>query len=454
VTRHGADGKAVRKVNAATVNHYREQFAQIASGRAGAEATQRTRAAAFDRFAELGLPSLRDEDWKYTSLAALEQQLFKLAPASPNGVQEDHVARLALDVGHLLVFVNGRYAPELSRPARLPGGAEVGSLAMAVADHPDRFESLLASGSREPANGFTALNAAFWADGATIDLGAGCSVDAPIHLLYIATEGDLAVHIRNIVRVGAGSRAEIIEHYVGLNDSAYFTNAVTQIQIGAGATFTHTKLQQEGPRGYHIADIRAEQGQDSRFTSQSFAFGGLLSRNDIATRLDAQGCHATLIGLYMGDGRQHMDHHTCIDHARPHGTSREFYKGILDGAARAVFNGKVIVHPDAQGTDAQQSNRNLLLSDRAEVDTKPQLEIYADDVKCSHGATVGQLDAEQIGYLRSRGLDEAVARALLVLAFAQDVALRVECAPFRARLEQLLRGALPQPMRDHVKGLQ
>jgi Fe-S cluster assembly protein SufD len=448
--------KAAEKVNAATSEHYREQFAQVVSRRvdAGPPWLQRTRAAAFERFAELGLPSLRDEDWKYTSVAVLEKHAFKLVPASLNGVGADQLARFALDGSHLLVFVNGRYAPNLSRPGRLPGGAEVGSLAAAVADRPDRFESLLARDAEVLVNGFTALNAAFWADGVHIDLAAGCSVDEPIQLLFIATDADLAIHPRNIVRAGAGSHAEIIEHYIGLNDSAYFTNAVTQIQLDPGAALIHTKLQQESLRGYHIADIRADQGLDSRFTSQSFALGGLLSRNDIATRLDAEGCEATLIGLYMANGRQHMDHHTRVDHARPRGTSREFYKGVLDGAARAVFNGKVIVHADAQGTDAQQSNRNLLLSDRAEVDTKPQLEIYADDVKCTHGATVGQLDAAQIGYLRSRGLDEASARALLTFAFAEDVALRVGCVPLRARLEQLLREALPQQMRDQVKELQ
>ena len=369
-------------------------------------------------------------------------------PESLNGVRADQVAPLALGDSHLLVFVNGRHAPGLSRLGRLPSGADVGSLAQVVAKRPDRFEALLARDAEALVNGFTALNAAFWADGATIDLAAGCVVEKPIHLLFITTDADLAVHPRNIIRAGAGSHAEIIEHYVGLNDAAYFTNAVTHIEVDTSAAVIHTKLQQESLRGYHIADIRAEQERDSRFTSQSFALGGLLSRNDIATRLDAQGCEATLIGLYMADGRQHMDHHTLIDHARPRGTSREFYKGVLDGAARAVFNGKVIVRPDAQQTDAHQSNRNLLLSEHAEVDTKPQLEIYADDVKCSHGATVGQLDAEQIYYLRSRGMDDAAARALLTFAFAEDVATRVSCVPLRSRLEQLLRGRLPEQVKE------
>jgi len=442
-------------MNTATRDLYREQFAQLESRRAGAGLPwlQRTRAVAFERFAELGFPTLRDEDWKYTSVATLEKRAFKFVPESLNGVRADQVAPLALGDSHLLVFVNGRHAPGLSRLGRLPSGADVGSLAQALAKRPDRFEALLTRDAEALVTGFTALNAAFWADGATIDLAAGCVVEKPIHLLFITTDADLAVHPRNIIRAGAGSQVEIIEHYVGLNDAAYFTNAVTHIEVDTSAAVIHTKLQQEGLRGYHIADIRADQERDSRFTSQSFALGGLLSRNDIATRLDAQGCEATLIGLYMANGRQHMDHHTLIDHARPRGTSREFYKGVLDGAARAVFNGKVIVRPDAQQTDAHQSNRNLLLSEHAEVDTKPQLEIYADDVKCSHGATVGQLDAEQIYYLRSRGMDDAAARALLTFAFAEDVATRVSCVPLRSRLEQLLRGRLPAQVSAQMREL-
>lgn len=429
---------------------YRAQFAQLEPHVEGARLPwlQRTRAVAFERFAELGLPTRRDEDWKYTSVASLDKRAFKFVPESCNGVSADQVGQLALAASHRLVFVNGRHAPGLSRLGRLPRGAEVGSLAVAVGQRPDRFEALLTRDAEALVNGFTALNAACWGDGASIELAAGCAVDEPIHLLFITTDPDLAVHPRNIIRAGARSQVEVIEHYVGANDATYLTNTVTQIQADARATVIHTKLQQESLRGHHIAAIRAEQGPDSRFTSQSFALGGLLSRNDITTRLDAPGCEATLLGLYMAGGRQHMDHHTRIDHLQPHGTSREFYKGVLDGAARAVFNGKVIVHPDAQKTDAQQSNRNLLLSDHAEVDTKPQLEINADDVKCSHGATVGQLDAEQIYYLRSRGVDDASARALLTYAFAAEVATRVSCAPLRARLEQLLRGRLPEPVKE------
>ena len=319
----------------------------------------------------------------------------------------------------------------------------MGSLAAALADDADRLEPLLACDVEAFASGFEALNAAFWADGAYLDLASGVAIEEPVHLLFIATEADVETHPRNIIRAAAGSRVCIIEHYVGSDSAAYFTNAVTRIVADRNAVVEHYKLQEEAGRAFHIAALHAQQGPASHFTSHSFALGGALSRNDITTRFDAEGCVATLNGLYVAGGRQHMDHHTCIDHAKPRGTSREVYKGVLDGAARAVFNGKIVVRPDAQKTDAHQSNRNLLLSEHAEVDTKPQLEIYADDVKCSHGATVGQLDENQIFYLRARGMDEAAARSLLTFAFAEEIVRRADIAPLRARLEALLIDRLP-----------
>ncbi|HEU0198848.1 MAG TPA: Fe-S cluster assembly protein SufD [Burkholderiaceae bacterium] len=424
---------------AAIIDRYREQFTQLAPRQAGAQLPwlQRARARAFDRFAELGFPTTRLEEWKYTSVAALEKRAFHVAAAS-DGIDLERVASLALPGCHLLVFVNGRYMPSLSRIGTLPAGARLGSTAAAIESSGDRLESFLTADAATLVNGFTALNAAFWDDGAYVDLAPGVALDAPVHLLFIATAADAAFYPRNIIRAGAGARAEIIEHYVGADEPSYFTNAVTQIVAEAGAALVHAKLQQESGRGFHIADVRAVQGADSRFTSLSFALGGLVSRTEIATRLNAEGCAATLLGLYLPQGRQHMDHHTRIDHAQPRGTSRELYKGVLDGASRAVFNGKVIVYPNAQRTDAEQSNRNLLLSENAEVDTKPQLEIFADDVKCSHGATVGQLDAGQVFYLRSRGIDETAARALLTLAFAREVVTRVDTSALRARIEALL----------------
>jgi Fe-S cluster assembly protein SufD len=427
-------------MNAESNSRYREEFARLEPQLAGAELPwlRLSRRASLDRFGELGFPTTRDEAWKYTNVATIEKRPFRHVPASLDGASAAKVNELVLTGSRLLVFVNGRYAPGLSRIGALPAGALIGSLAAALADDAGRLEPLLASDVESFATGFEALNAAFWADGAYLDLASGVAIEEPVHLLFIATEADLETHPRNVIQAAAGSRVSIIEHYVGSDSAAYFTNAVTRIVAGQNAVVEHYKLQEEAGRAFHIAGLHAQQGPASQFTSHSFALGGALSRNEISTRFDAEGCLATLNGLYMAGGRQHVDHQTCIDHARPRGTSREVYKGVLDGAARAVFNGKIVVRPDAQKTDAHQSNRNLLLSEHAEVDTKPQLEIYADDVKCSHGATVGQLDESQIFYLRARGVDEAAARSLLTFAFAEEIVRRADIAPLRTRLEALL----------------
>lgn len=438
-------------IRPASREHYRAQLQRLTQAAPELGGTrlpwlQRARGRAFERYAELGLPSIRDEDWKYTNVAALDQRTFESAAATSDGAERLDLAAFAnlvlADCGRL-VFVDGHYSPALSKLDDLPAGVTVSSLASALLATPQRFEAWLDDAADLPGNGFGALNAALWADGAYVEIAAGVALTSPLQLLFITTRPEQATHPRNLIQLGANAHAEVIEQHVGREETSYFTNAYTEIVLERGATLTHTKLQQEGRRAFHIADLRCGQEQDSRLTSQAFAFGGLLSRAGIATSFDAEGCAATLLGLYLADGRQHIDHHTRIDHACPRGTSRQLYKGVLDGAARAVFNGKVIVHADAQHSDAEQSNRNLLLSEHAEVDTKPQLEIYADDVKCSHGATVGQLDEDQIFYLRSRGVDDAAARALLTYAFAAEVVARVAQTGLRTRLEALLHQRLP-----------
>ena len=313
---------------------------------------------------------------------------------------------------HLLVFVDGRFDPTFSSIGSLPAGVRIQSLAEVVAHDPQRLQSLLGG---EPDNAFTALNTAFMTDGLMIALPRNVAVELPIHLLYIASQPETSIHYRNLIVAEEGAQVTVFEHYAGPEGAAYLTNAVTTIVGAANSSVEHYKLQQESAKAFHIADIRAVQDRDSRFTSHSIALGGAIARTDIATSLDAEGAECTLNGLYLASGRQLVDHHTRIDHTKPHGTSREFYRGVLDGSARGVFNGKVVVHPDAQHTDAEQANHNLLLSKQAEVDTKPQLEIFADDVKCAHGATVGQLDDNMIFYLRSRGMEHEVAKALLDL---------------------------------------
>ena len=401
---------------------------------------------ALERFAASGIPTRREEAWKHTSLAALEKALFS---AQPNGSERflapAEIEALSFDglESHRLVFVDGRHVPALSRHGELPSGATLRSLGEMLAGAPAALETLLASAPPAGATVFSDLNLAFMSDGLYLHLARGTVVADPIHLVFITTAAGRAVHPRNIVVAGPGAQAKIIEHYAGL-DAAYLTNAVTHILAADAASIEHYRMQEEGPQALHIGAVHATQARASRLHSHSVALGAALARADITTSFDAEGCDATLDGLYVVGGRQHVDHHTRIDHARPNGTSREHYRGLLDGTARAVFNGKVVVHPGAQKTDARQANHNLLLSRGAEIDTQPQLEIYADDVKCAHGATVGQLDAQQLFYLRSRGIDEAAARSLLTHAFARTVIDRMRLAPVRARLERLLFARVPE----------
>lgn len=407
------------------------------------------RESAIARFTSLGFPTLKHEEWKYTSVAPIEKRPFRLAEQSHDGVTAERIERLALTgaTGLLLVFVNGYFAPELSR-LQAQHGVTLSSLAEALEREPEILQEHLARSA--DGHAFAALNTAFMADGAYIRLAPGTVVDAPIQLLFVSTAstGDAFVaHPRNLIVAEDNSQAVIIESYAGSDESGYFTNAVTEVFTGRNAVIEHYKLQQEGRKAFHIGMLHARQDRDSAFTSYAFDLGGALVRNDIRTLLDAEGADCTLNGLYVIGGRQHVDNHTHIDHSKPHGTSREYYKGVLDGMARGVFNGKVIVHPDAQKTDAHQSNKNLLLSENAEVDTKPQLEIYADDVKCSHGATVGQLDSDAIFYLQTRGIGADEARSLLTYAFASDIVSRIRLASLRARVDEILATRLPGAQR-------
>jgi Fe-S cluster assembly protein SufD len=427
-------------------DHYLAQFAEAQARLPGGGLPwlQAQREAAIARFAERGFPTTREEDWKYTSVRPIEKQAFALnAPGvqamTPASV---HALGFADLPAHRLVFVNGHLDAALSQLGTLPAGVSVRSLREAIAQAPDELEGRLGEIVNFAVHPFAALNTAFIDDGAYVALRAGAVLDTPLHLLFVTTDGSI-VHPRVLVVAGENSQATVIEQYVGVGDHAYFNNAITEVVASEGASIEHYKLQQEGAKGFHVAGLHVRQEKDSRFVSHSVSLGGALVRNDIAVLLAATGGECTLNGLYLASGRQHVDYHTLIDHASAHATSREFYKGVLDGRARGVFNGRVIVRQDAQKTDAQQTNRNLLLSVDAEIDTKPQLEIYADDVKCAHGATVGQLSEEAIYYLRSRGIDAATARSLLTYAFADEIIRHIPLAPIRSRLEQLLLTRLP-----------
>jgi Fe-S cluster assembly protein SufD len=400
------------------------------------------------RFAALGFPTTRLEDWKYTNVAPIARGTFAPAPATiPDGAAA-LAAAARLDGAVELVFVNGRFAPSLSTRPALPSGVVVEGLAAACAAHAALVEPHLGALAALDDDGMVALNTAGLQDGAFVHLPDGCDLGATIHCLFVSLANGTPIvsHPRVLIVASASSRATVVEQHVG--HGRYWTNAVTELVVGPGASLAHHKVQREDPGAFHLAAVVAAQAGDSHFRSHAVALGALLSRAAIATRLEAPGAACTFDGLYVADGIQHVDHHTTIDHARPRGTSRELYKGVLAGRATGVFNGKVFVRPDAQQTDARQMNQNLLLGDDAQIDTKPQLEIFADDVKCSHGATVGQLDDDAIFYLRARGIGESEARRLLIYGFANELVERVPVAPLRRQLETLLAERLPAVVGD------
>jgi Fe-S cluster assembly protein SufD len=405
----------------------------------------KARQSAFQRFVAHGFPTRREEEWKYTDVASIA----KRPSLAPDNIPPDPSSEailfawtLSQENIHLMVFVNGHYSSELSSLGGVPQGVRLESLADLLDRSADLPESYFDPQHEHTV--FAALNNALLTDGAVLNLAPGAVLEKPLYLLFIASGHGTAIYPRNIVIAGEGARATLIEHYFGMLDVHNFTNAVSQISLGRHAELQHYKLMQEGKSAFHVAGIHAEQAAGSKFVSHSYALGGRLCRNDITSRLSGPDCICTFYGLYLLDGKQHVDHHTRIDHLAPSGTSREYYRGILDGESHGVFNGKVVVHPYAVKTDAHQSNRNLLLSQKAEVDTKPQLEIFADDVKCTHGATVGHLDDESLFYLRSRGVDAASARSLLIYGFANDIVGRIEVATLRERIEHLVLDRLQQ----------
>lgn len=409
------------------------------------------RKAALARFAELGFPTPRLEEWRYTNLAPLARRSFRLNPPDPRPLTRSMLEALAFPVFacSVHVFLNGRYVPELSSPRR-PGGGGVESLAAALAHAPATVEHALARTAPPEERALVALNTAFLADGAVVRLPAGRTLEAPIHLVWVsAPDGAPSMsHPRTLVLAEPGSQATLIEDFVTLGDGESLTTAVTEVILAEDARLEHVKLQREGEAAHHLGFLQVRQGRGSRLVSHSISFGAALARHEIVTTLDAEGAECTLCGLYAVTGSQLVDHHTTVDHARPRGTSRELYKGLLGGRARGVFNGKVIVRPDAQHTDARQTNKNLLLSEGAEVSSKPELEIAADDVRCSHGSSIGSLEEGALFYLRARGLDEVDARALLTRAFAAEIVDAIPVEPLRERIHELLlqrlAGAVPE----------
>jgi Fe-S cluster assembly protein SufD len=429
---------------------YLARFEQFLSSRAGTDPQWLTtiRRDAADSFGRLGFPTTRDEEWRFTSVAPITETAFQpaeTAAATRAELRPFLVRRLHCT---LLVFVNGRFAPDLSSRAALPANSVVGSLGETLASDPGLVDPYFTRCAKHDGQAFAALNTAFAEDGAFIHVPAGAVVQDPIHVLYFTTsQAPVVTHPRTILVVGDHSQVKIVEQYAGAAGDRYFTNAVTEIVGGEQSNVRHYRVQRESLAAHHVSNTAIYLERGAVFTQQSFTLGGALVRNDVSALLDAQHVECTLNGLYLASGRRVVDNHTAIDHARPNCASHEVYKGMLDDHARGVFNGKIFVRQDAQKTDAKQTNQVLLLSDEATIDTKPQLEIFADDVKCTHGATVGQLDEDMMFYLRARGIGKAQARAMLIHAFASDIIDRVSLEPLRESLEETLLGQLPKEAR-------
>ncbi len=424
---------------------YLKEFETLA-GAATAESPEwlePIRRGAMDRFARTGFPSAREEEWRFTPVTPIVQTPWRMAAGGSEDIARDQLAPFGF--GHeewcTLVFVNGEYAPGLSVPGSLPPAVMATSLSEALRNGSELVQRHLARYARVEENPFTALNTAFFQDGGFVHVPAGLDLPLPINLVFVTT-GDAAGavnHPRNLILVERNARASVVESYVTLTPGTrYWTNPVTEVWTGANSWVEHTRIQRESEAAYHVATTQVEVSRDSHYRSFSMAMGAALARHNLNARLADKYSEALLYGLYITHGEQLVDNHTVLYHDHPNGHSWEVYKGILDGRSRAVFNGKVMVKAEAQKTDAKQTNRNLLLSDFARVDTKPQLEIFADDVKCTHVATVGQLDEVALFYALTRGLPADEARRLLTYAFAAEVIEEVALEPVRLELNRLL----------------
>jgi Fe-S cluster assembly protein SufD len=423
-----------------------DQFEKILNG--GRENfIHQKRKDAISYFSRLEFPTVKDEEWKYTSIAPLLKHNFVPSFEKKSISKEFIKSKLFYEMEHsLIVFINGRFSAENSDLINLPAGVIVGSIADEIKSNSKVVQKYFGKYADHQNHIFTALSTAYTQDGAFIYVPAGKIVDEPIHIIFITTSAEekILTQPRNLFVAEKNSQVTIIEHYVSDEESIYFTNAVTEIIAEENAVIDHIKLQEESKKAFHIARMEVDQERKSNFSSHSISTGGDFTRNDFNTRFNDEGGECTLNGLFMLESSQFFDAHTLIDHAKPHCNSHEHYKGILDDKSRGVFNGKVIVRKDAQKTNAFQENNNILLSDEALVNTKPQLEIFADDVKCSHGATIGQLDMDAKFYLKTRGIGEEAGQAILLHAFASDVITSIKIESVRNYLEEILNNRFNQ----------
>jgi len=422
-----------------------EQFTRSASGRVPHWLTM-LREASIARFSELGFPTTSDEQWRHTNVSAIAMTAFELGGSDGAAARSEFIEQCAFegDTACRLVFVNGRYSAKHSQRSTLPAGVVVCDLGEALVEHEQIVRAHFERCAEDSSQVFATLNTAFAEQGGFIFVPRGVAVADPIHLLFVSTgsAGPRMAHPRNLIVVEESGQLTVVETHAGVADGRYFTNTVMDIVAGDNATVDHCKVEHESDQSYHVSDLRIHQQRSSNVTSHVVSIGGKLVRNTIRAVLDGEGCHCTLNGLTMIGGDQHVDNHLWVEHAKPHCNSWEYFKSILDDKSRSVFAGRIHVCKDAQKTNAKQTNMNLLLSDDAVADSKPQLEIFADDVKCTHGATIGQVDPEAIFYLMSRGIGREAARSVLVYAFAGESLDQIKVASLREQLERIVLGRL------------
>ena len=428
------------------VGSYLEIFPAFARQAAGHNLPwlRKLRDGAFARFCETGFPTTHDEDWRFTNVSAIARTPFSL----PSGRAE--VSQSSLNPWRLktaaaqLVFVDGQFVRELSVFGTLPANVAVSGLKEEIERRAPALESHLGRYLNIDRDPFSALNTAFTEDGAFVRFGRGAVLEEPIHLLFVSTTapGPRMVHPRNLLIFEQECQGTVIEEYVSLGGGTVLSNSATELVVGENSTVSHYMIEREHRDAFNVSTLRIQQERSANVASHSLLLGGGLVRNNVHPVLAGEGGECLINGLFVGDGRQHLDNFMHVEHASPHCSSRQFYNGILDGHAHGVFHGRIVVHKDAQKTDAKQTNRNLLLSDDAQIDTKPQLEIYADDVKCTHGATIGQIEENALFYLRSRGIDEIAARRILLMAFAGECLERMKPGVAREHAEHLIHGHL------------
>lgn len=403
-------------------------------------------------FGELGFPTLSDEEWRFTNLEALRRGSFSIAENGISDVSEktvDSYGFPGLDCLRL-VFVNGRFASSLSDLGDVGEGIVVKALSEAIREHDDLVRGHLAKYADYEKDAFISLNTSYFEDGVFVYVPDRTIFEKPVHVLHVSTDEGrpLFINPRNLIIVGQSSAAKVIEHYVSMSQSVYFSNVVTEVVCGEDANLEHYRLEFESQKAFNFSTLRVTQQKNSNITSHSVLYGGAIVRNNVHPVLAGEGCNSDIYGLFMSERRQHMDNFMRVEHASPHCDSRQFYNGVLDGRSKGVFHGRILVHEGAEKTDAKQTNRNLLLSDTAQIDTKPQLEIYNDDVKCTHGATIGQMDEEALFYLRSRGISMRQAKIIMLQAFTGETLEHMSIDSVRETLESVVMKWFEQRLQD------